>query len=265
MLQIDDFVYASNLAEAYNTLLSIPGSVVLGGCGYLRLGNRKIGTAIDLSKLGLDFIVETETAIEVGAMTSLRTLETDLLTARLCNGVLKNAVKDIVGVQFRACVTVGGTVAGRYPFSDLITALLALDTRLMFHKHGLIYLGDYLESKPGKDILEKIIIPKDGRLAAFGSIRKTKTDYVVLNVAVAKRAEEYRIIVGSRPGRAMYAETAAEYLNKHGLDTQTAAEAGRIAASTLKFGTNPRGSAAYRKAICPVLIRRALAEVIHAA
>jgi len=265
MLQIDNFVYASNLAEAHNTLLSTPGSVVLGGCGYLRLGNRKIGTAIDLSKLGLDCIVETDTTIEVGAMTSLRSIETDLLTGNLCNGVLKNSVKDIVGVQLRACVTVGGTVAGRYPFSDLITALLALEARLMFYKHGQILLEDYLESKPGKDILEKVIIPKDGRLAAFGSIRKTKTDYAVLNVAVSQKAEEYRIIVGSRPGRATNAEAAAEYLNKHGLDSGTAAEAGRMAASTLKFGTNPRGSAAYRKAICPVLIRRALAEVIHAA
>lgn len=265
MLQIDDYIYASNLAEAYNTLLSIPGSVVLGGCGYLRLGNRKITTAIDLSKLGLDFIKETDTTIEIGAMASLRDIEIDQLTCTQYNGVLRNAVKDIVGVQLRSCVTIGGTIAGRYPFSDLITALLALNTKLILHKHGQILLEEYLESKPGKDILEKIIIPKDGQQASFCSIRKTKTDYAVLNVAVAKRAEEYRIIVGSRPGRAMNAETAAQYLNKHGLDKETAAAAGRLAVDTLKFGTNPRGSAAYRKAICPILIQRALAEVIHAA
>ncbi len=265
MLNIDNFIFASSITEAYNTLLSVPDSVVLGGCCYLRLGKRKIGTAIDLSKLGLDFIREADSTLEIGAMTSLRILETDIRCNTLWNGVLKHAVKNIVGIQLRSCATVGGTIAGRYPFSDLLTALLALDAQLLFHHHGQISLEKYLERKPGKDILEKIVIPIDGRLAAFSSVRKTKTDYAVLNVAVAKTGMTYRVIVGSRPGRAMNVDKAAHYLNKHGLDNDSIAEAGKIAVSTLKFGANPRGSAAYRKAICPVLIQRACKEVMDAA
>jgi CO/xanthine dehydrogenase FAD-binding subunit len=262
MLQMDNFLYASDLAEAYDTLVSVPGSVVLGGCGYLRLGARSITTAIDLSQLDLDFVRETESTIEIGAMTTLRTLETDPLSSSLANGVLKSGVKNIVGVQLRNCVTIGGTVAGRYPFSDPLTALMALDTQLIFHKLGQISLEEFLAGKDYKDILEKIIIPKDGRVAFFHSIRKAKTDFAVLNVAVAKKADDFRIIVGSRPGRAMNSIAAAEFLTKNGLDRVTAAEAGRLAAEELRFGDNPRGSGQYRKAVCPILIQRALAEVI---
>ncbi len=164
-------------------------------------------------------------------------------------------------MQLRNCVTIGGTVVGRYPFSDPITALMALDTQLMFYKHGLISLEQYLSGKDFKDVLEKIIIPKDGRVAAFTSIRKAKTDFAVLNVAVSKKEDAYRIIVGSRPGRAMHAITAAEFLTQNGLDDATAQEAGRLAAESLRFGDNPRGSGQYRKAVCSVLIERALKEV----
>lgn len=264
MLQMDNFLFASDLSEAYDTLLSVPGSVVLGGCGYLRLGARSITTAIDLSRLNLDFVRETESDVEIGAMTTLRTLETDPLSISLANGVLKNCVKNIVGVQLRSCVTIGGTVAGRYPFSDPITALMALDAQLIFYKHGQISLEQYLTGKDYKDILEKIIIPKDGRLAAFTSIRKAKTDFAVLNVAVSKKEDAYRIIVGSRPGRALNASAAAEFLSNKGLDSSTAAEAGRLAAEELHFGDNPRASGQYRKAVCPVLIQRALIELIEA-
>ncbi len=264
MLHLENFLYASDLAEAYETLLTKPGSAILGGCGYLRLGDRSIFTAIDISRLGLDSIVESGTMVEIGAMTSLRALETSTVIKQLGGGVIGRSVRDIVGVQFRSGVTIGGTVAGRYPFSDLITALLALDARLNFHIHGLVSLGHYLANTQDKDILTKIILPRNGCKAAFASVRRSKTDFAVLNVAVSQNDEEYRIVVGSRPGRAVNVEPAAEYLKQHGLNNDTAMEAGKLVAASINFGSNPRGSAEYRKAICPVLIQRALTEVMHA-
>lgn len=265
MLQIETYLHASDLAEAYRTLTSVPGSVVLGGCGYLRLGTRSITTAIDLSRLDLDYVTETANAVEIGAMTSLRTLETHPLCAGPWNGVLARAVENIVGVQLRNCVTIGGTVAGRYPFSDPIAALLALGAQLKLYRLGQVTLEEFLAGDGAKDILEKIIIPKNGQVTAFTSIRRTKTDYAVLNAASARTGNNFRIVVGSRPGRAMLAVEAADYLTTNGLNDDSIREAGRIAAETLQFGDNPRGSAAYRKLVCPVLIGRALTEVLHAA
>lgn len=265
MLQIDNYLFAKDLDEAYETLHNVSGSVILGGCGYIRLGARNITTAIDLSKLGLNSVKHTGENIEIGAMTTLRTFETNPQLAGCAGGILKSSVENIVGVQLRNSVTIGGTVAGRYPFSDPITGLLALDTQLKFYKNGIVSLEQYLQGKGYKDVLETIIIPDDSRTAAFTSIRKTATDYAVLNVAVAKVANEYRVVVGSRPGRATRVPEAEELLHDNGLTEQTAAAAGRLSAEKLQFGDNPRGSSTYRQAVCPVLVKRALMEVLNAA
>ncbi len=261
MLEIDNYITPATLAEAYDTLQNTKGAVILGGCGYLRLGARKIGTAIDLSGLNISGVTELDSTIEIGSMTTLREIETHPLTESHANGLLKKSVENIVGVQLRSCVTLGGSVSGRYPFSDPITALMALDAELVFHNHGKISLTDFLEGKGLKDILVKIIIPKDRRKAAFESIRKSVTDYAVLNVAVSKIDSQFHIIVGSRPGRATQALEAAEYLNTNGLNEDSAIKAGQLAGQELKFGDNPRGSSAYRQAICPVLVKRALLKI----
>lgn len=265
MLQIDHYYHAATLEDAYQFLTSVPGSVVLGGGGYIRLGTRAIAAAIDLSRLDLDYVREVAGTVELGAMTTLRTLETHPLLTGRHRGVLARAVENIVGVQLRNLVTIGGTVAGRYPFSDPLTALLALDARLYFHHRGEVTLADYLAGPAIRDILVKIVIGDSCRQAAFASIRRTRTDYAVLNAAVARTGENFRIVVGARPGKAALVPEAAAFLLKNGLDRESAREAGSIAAQHLQFGDNPRGSGAYRRRLCPVLVTRALLEVCDAA
>ena len=265
MLKIDRYLMAASLEEAHDALQETAGSTILGGCGYLRLGKRRIPMGIDLSGLGLDTIHEKDDFVQIGAMASLRQVETSGLLGGLGDGVLARSVENIVGVQLRNCVTLGGSVAGRYPFSDPITALMALDAELDWHRTGRMSLGQYLQGKGVRDILTHILLPRDGRRAAFGSIRKTATDYAVLNVAVAQLDNEFRVVVGSRPGRAVRAQQAEELLAQEGLNDAAIKEAGILVVENLSFGDNPRGSEEYRRAICPVLIERALREVRDAA
>lgn len=265
MLSIDKHLFVRSLDEAYDVLQSTPGSIILGGCGYLRLADRRIGTAIDLSDLPLDQISEANGLIRIGAMTTLRTIETSPITSTRWGGILPKAVGDIVGIQLRNCVTIGGSVAGRYPFSDPICALLALNADVEMHHNGRMSLEQFLDTKPARDILTAVILSGNAAMqAAFASIRRTRTDFAVLNVAVSKKNDEYRVVVGSRPGRAVLVPEAAELLSQRSLDKKTAREAGHLAAEKLQFGDNPRGSSQYRRAICPVLIERALHEVMYA-
>ena len=53
MLTIQNYVKANTLEEAYE-LNQARNSRILGGMMWLRLGNARIKTAIDLSGLGLD-------------------------------------------------------------------------------------------------------------------------------------------------------------------------------------------------------------------
>ena len=59
MLKIKNYVKAESLEQAYE-LNQKRTACVLGGMVWLKMGNRNIMTAIDLSGLGLDTITETE-------------------------------------------------------------------------------------------------------------------------------------------------------------------------------------------------------------
>ena len=89
-----------------------------------------------LSALGLDTIEETDTEIRIGAMATLRDLETNTALNAYTAGAVREAVRHIVGVQFRNCATVGGSIYGRFGFSDVLTLFLALDCEVELYKAG---------------------------------------------------------------------------------------------------------------------------------
>ena len=74
MLKIKNYVKAESLEQAYE-LNQKRTACVLGGMVWLKMGNRVVTTAIDLSGLGLDTITETESEFVIGCMTPLRDLE----------------------------------------------------------------------------------------------------------------------------------------------------------------------------------------------
>lgn len=263
MFTVLDVVQPDKLEEAYEILVSKRNNTVLGGCAFLKMGSKRIGTGIDLSRLRLDYISEDSEFIEIGAMTSLRDLETNSLLKETFNGILPKSVRDIIGVQFRNGVTVGASVYSRYGFSDLITALLALDTEVELYKQGRIPLKDFLKNPYEKDILLRLWIRKNNRLAVFSSFRKSASDFAVLNVAVSKLDDQWTIVAGARPGRAEIARSASKSLSQGTLSAQEIEDAAKRAADELSFGTNARGTASYRKALCQVFVKRGIMEVIE--
>lgn len=127
MVTIQNYVRAGSLEEAYE-LNQKKTSLILGGMLWTKMQNRRIQTAIDLCDLDLDRIGENEEEFSIGAMVSLRQLELHAGLNEYTHGAVKNAVKDIVGVQFRNLATVGGSIWGRFGFSDVLTVFLAMDT-----------------------------------------------------------------------------------------------------------------------------------------
>ena len=59
--------------------------------------------------------------ISIGARVTLRELEQHVGLNTYTHDAVKNAVKDIVGVQFRNMATIGGSIWGRFGFSDVLT------------------------------------------------------------------------------------------------------------------------------------------------
>lgn len=260
---IKEYARPSTLNEAYEILTSKEGANLIGGGAYIRLWDREINTAIDLSNLNLTYIKDKDQIIEIGAMTSLRQIEVSPTIKNNFNGILVEAVKPILGVQMRNIFTIGGSICGKYGFSDVITALLSLDTYLEFYHRGKVSLEDFLkEDNSEKDILTKVLINKDGRKVSFKSLRNTSTDFAVLNVAVSRLDKELKIAVGARPGIAKLALEAMKFAKEVELNEENIQEIGKKVAEELKFTTNLRGSAEYREEVCKALVKRAVMEVI---
>ncbi|MGI6684085.1 MAG: FAD binding domain-containing protein [Bacillota bacterium] len=262
MYSIRQYVFPESLAEAYRLLQADSGNTIIGGGAYLRLSNKIIETAIDISRLDLDFIREETDSIEIGAMTTFREIETSPLLKKYFSGILPESVKDIVGVQLRNIVTAGATVYARFGFSDFITALLALDVEVELYHAGRMPLEKFLKEGAPRDILVKLVIKNTAGKASFQAMRNSYGDYAILNAAVSKLGDHWKIVVGARPGRGEIAREASKYLEQCGLTPEEIEEAARMAAKELTFGSNIRGSREYREAICPVLIKRAVQEVL---
>ncbi|ACT33667.1 FAD-binding protein [Clostridium botulinum C] len=261
-MRIKEYFKPSSLEQAYNVLKD-KNATIIGGGAFLRISSKRIKSALDLSKLELDFIEDKEDRIEIGAMTTLREVEENKALKDNFSGVISKATGSIMGVQFRNVATIGGSVAGRYGFSDVITPLLALNTFVELYKGGKITLKDFLETKGKiKDILIKIIIMKDKRKASFQSVRNTAIDFAILNASASNIDNDFKISVGARPGIAKMPKEAMEFLRSCKVDKEAAIKASEIASEELNFGSDIRGSWEYRKELCKALVKRAILEVM---
>lgn len=256
MLTIGQYVRPQSLEEAYE-LCQKKNNVVLGGMLWLKMHKRQVGTAIDLCDLGLDKIEETEGEYRIGAMVPLRALEMHEGLAKLTQGAMEEAVRHIVGVQFRNCATLGGSLWGRFGFSDVLTLFLALDARVKLHHAGEMELSDFAQlPRTTRDILVEVIVPKTAVRVSYQSQRNVSTDFPVLAVALAERDGKYTCAVGARPMPAVvFADDKG--LLQPGITEETARAFAEDIASRAVFGSNTRASADYRREICKVLVRRA--------
>jgi CO/xanthine dehydrogenase FAD-binding subunit len=263
LFTIKDLIQPQTLDEAYNVLTTRRNNTILGGCAFLKMGSKKIGTAIELSKLDLNYIKEVGGYIEIGASTTLRDIEINSIVKSSFNGVLVSAVENIIGIQFRNVVNIGATVFSKYGFSDVITALLALDTEVELYKGGRMSLDEFLKRPCEKDILTRIFIKKNARKAIYKSFRNTSTDFPILNVTVSKLDNDWKVVVGARPATARIAVIASKLLSLEGFNKSIIDDVAEMVTDELNFGGNTRGSAQYRQAICKVLVKRAIMEVVE--
>lgn len=266
MLKIQNLLKPDSIDEALKILNENNKARILGGGAFLRLSNDlTISKAIDLYGLGLNEIREKENEFHIGSMTTIRDLETDENLNKYFSNTLSKSVENIVGVQLRNIATVGGTVCGKYGFSDLITSLLVLNTTLEFQGRDNISLEMFLrENNTEKDILKSIVINKDNSKASFKMIRNSRSDFAILNVAVSSNDGYFKIAVGARPRVARLSYKAMAYINTSDEISEDVIEtASEIAMNELAFGNNRFASSDYRRDMCKVLIRRAFMEVLN--
>ena len=207
---------------------------------------------VSLAGLGLNRI-ESQNSLRIGAMATLRQLETHEAVKRGWP-VLTRALRTLSNVRVRNVATVGGALAHADPHMDLPPLLAALGARVTIRGRGGertlpvedLYAG-YLENTLGKsEIIAHVEVPALGkkRAAYLKCTTRTADDWPAVGVAVALGDEE-RIFVSAatdRPTRLADA-SAIESLNIEG---------------------DLHGSAAYKRQLLKVYLKRAIDEARNA-
>lgn len=275
MITIKNYKKAESLEEAWQ-LNQQRGCRILGGMLWLKMGRGTVQTAVDLTGLGLDTIEETSQEFRIGCMVTLRELELHPGMDSYTGGAMKEALRHIVGVQFRNLATVGGSVYGRFGFSDVLTMFMAMDSYVELYRGGVVPMQEFAAMKDERDILVRVIVRKLPACFSYHSVRNSATDFPVLNCAAGcfKEVEAsdfevsdaglsvpvgYRVAVGARPARAILVQDEENILSGP-ITCDKARAFGEYAAAHVLTGSNLRGSAQYRSHLVKVLAERAVSE-----
>lgn len=281
MFTAKNYLKVKTLEEAFE-LNKSRNNAIMGGLMWLKQSKKNINTLIDLSGLELEEITENHSHIAIGAMTSLRQLEKNEILAGSFGDYFKEALKGIVGVQFRNGATAGGSIFGRYGFSDVITALLALDTSVVIYngQEVQIPLVDYISQKKDNSILVRLIIKKASCINAYESMRIVATDFPVLTLSASLKShaqgdgKTLSIAVGARPGVASLliienfntSELYTSYtqdVNNNSLDHINALVEKYLVEdlNNLVYGSNLKAGSEYRKLLAKSLATKALFKI----
>ena len=208
---------------------------------------------VSLRRTGLSKIEIQSGELRVGAMVTLRVLEK---SPELKDWpVIRRTLRTLANVRVRNVATVGGALAHGDPHMDLPPLLAALGATVTIHgpkgeraaKVEELYAG-YLETTlaPG-ELITQVRIPALGaRKAAYlKCTTRSADDWPAVGVAVVLEGDKPTIVISAatdRPTRIASAD----------------------AADSLKIEGDLHGSAAYKKQLVRVYVKRAIDEARNA-
>ena len=230
-----------------------------------------VEVVVDLSRLDLATIRQTDSGIELGALVPLQDLVDAPWRHDAAAGVLSEAAHLAAHPGLRHLATMGGVLSARSGPPEVLLALLALDASVMLMGAGqasrAMPLADFLAlpGVPAGEVVAGVKFAQPPAHAAAGLARVARTprdEAIVAAVAmlvvengVCQRARLCLAGSGVAPQRAPAAEArlAGQPLSAERLEAAAA-----VAGDSLAFASDLRGSVAYRQAMAPVVARRSL-------
>jgi carbon-monoxide dehydrogenase medium subunit len=214
-------------------------------------------------------------ALEIGAMVPLSALQHAPEVRRAAPSIAETLLTHS-NVRVRNVATIGGNLAHADPHMDLPPLLMALDAIVRVagpHGERRIAVEDlfvsYLETVLAGDelIVALILPPQHGRRATYlKCTARAADDWPALGIAasLATRdgiADGVRIAIGAATARAMRLPGAEAVLEGNRLDEQSLRQAARTAAAEAPVIADQHGSAAYKRVLVEVYVRRALLQI----
>jgi carbon-monoxide dehydrogenase medium subunit len=285
-LNLEDYHLPASLEEAGQLLQRYGAGAMLvaGGTFVHGLEVRGLLTEtvalVDIKRLGLRGISgNSDGSISLKALTTLAELAVSPLLGRnpalACIGdALHYPPRQILNVG-----TVGGCVAAAAPLYDLPAAFLALDGQVQTSLAGRqrsialdeFFVGLFESALQRGEIITEISIPVPAArtASAFLKLETNANDLSLLNVAArltldqAGKCSDCRIILGGGVGETYVRATRAEAaLRGQAAGEASFATAAAAVVDDFEAVEDHRASAAYRRHIAQVYVRRALATAL---
>jgi len=280
-----NYLFPTSVEEALETLASYNGRarLVAGGTDLileLREGKRQVEALVDITRIpGLDAIELDNGVITLGAAVTYRqVIDSSLLQAMA--SVLVEASRKVGSPQIRNVGTLVGNVVNAMPAADGAIALFALGAELEIASPDgrrwmpieELYEGPgHSRVDPSREMVTAIRFPalSENQGSAFERLARRKALALpVLNVAVVVSLDDghfrdARIAMGPVAPMPFRARRAEESLRGAPSTSETIQRAAKAAIDEARPRSSLlRASAAYRKEVLAVLVRRALTRAV---
>jgi CO/xanthine dehydrogenase FAD-binding subunit len=180
-MKLCEFIRPASLPEARASLreLGPRGMALAGGTALHFIRSRSLGTAVDITRLGLSFIRPEGDFFTIGATTPLA----DIQRYRAPRWALHEICRRISTHQIRNISTIGGNICRVFPWADLPVVLLAMDARLRIYtgkeQEDELCADEFFASQPAArfhdgDLLTAVKVPVLKANHGFGSVKASR-------------------------------------------------------------------------------------------
>jgi len=214
--------------------------------------------------------------LHIGAMATLSELEHDAnVGARF--PVLKRSLRRLSNPRVRNVARVGGALAHGDPHMDLPPVLAALGARVTIagpnREHTLpleaLYVGYYETVLEKNELITAVTVPKpDGRKTAYVKVTlRSADDWPALGVAVSFALADGAlrdpiVVVSAATEKVTRLASAEKILQGAEPDDAVLTRAGDAAAAEASILADAHGSAAYKRELLRVYLRRAVRQAL---
>jgi aerobic carbon-monoxide dehydrogenase medium subunit len=220
--------------------------------------------------------VGADGGLVIGALTPLSDVEHSAEVARRA-GVIVRTMRRLSNVRVRNVATIGGNLAHGDPHMDLPPVLMALDAEIVVVGRGgervlkveKLFAGYYETVLSPGELITELRIPAQGRRrAAYLKVTTgAADDWPALGVAVSlevdgRAVRAVRVVVSAATEKAIRLAGAEEVLSGATIDDAVLARAGDAAADEAETVADVRGSAAYKRELLRVYVRRAVRQAV---
>ena len=277
MLKIAAYHSPTTLAEAAALLAEVSRTIIAGGTDLLVNPRFMVGVGeiVDIGRLGLNFLVEEQGWLRIGAGATMRTVAQHARVQGLANDILARSAAVCGSPNIRNMATLAGNVASALPSADTPPALLALNAQVVLvgiHGERLVPLDSFFvgpaRSVREREIISELRIPlasSDGLRGGFYKIGRTTEDISIVNAAATLLMKDGRITaarlalgaVAPIPLRVVRAEEAL--IGQPAIE-ETFRQLAEIVRDEVRPINDQRASAAYRRSMSGVAVTRALRQ-----